>query len=71
VNETPANPSIMKNLAMGTIDKNFIMREIPDYSERIFYLSGPRSMIFAFKRQLKALGVPHTNIKTDFFPGLV
>ncbi len=53
----------------GFIDTTLIEHEIPDYRERMFYLSGPRSMVLAFKYSLKELGIPATHIKTDYFPG--
>jgi ferredoxin-NADP reductase/Na+-translocating ferredoxin:NAD+ oxidoreductase RnfD subunit len=55
--------------AKGKIDAQMIMREIPDYKERFFYLSGPRSMVTAFEQTLVNLGVNKKQIKTDFFPG--
>lgn len=51
------------------IDANLIAAEIPDYQERLFYISGPHAMITAFEDQLKERGIPKRNIKTDFFPG--
>jgi ferredoxin-NADP reductase len=55
----------------GPITKEMIIKEVPDYIERIFYLSGPRGMVLAFKNILNEIGVSKTHIKTDFFPGLV
>ncbi|MGH7174814.1 MAG: RnfABCDGE type electron transport complex subunit D [Minisyncoccia bacterium] len=54
----------------GPIDTRLIAREIPDYTERIFYISGPHSMVDAFKKTLRAMGVSRWNIKADYFPGL-
>ena len=48
-----------------------IAAEIPDYLERLFYLSGPQPMVVAIKRTLKQLGVSERNIKVDFFPGYI
>lgn len=53
----------------GRIDANMIEREVPDYKERIFYLSGPRTMVVAFEKTLTEMGVKDKQIKTDFFPG--
>ena len=53
----------------GRIDAALIQREIPDWHERMFYISGPHGMVTAFKKTLHDLGVPRTHIKTDFFPG--
>ncbi len=57
------------NLHPGFIDAHLIKREMPDYRERTFYVSGPRSMVLKFKDELKALGVSRSRIKVDFFPG--
>ena len=55
---------------IGAIDPELIKREVSDYSERIFYISGPPGMVNAMKSMLIGLGVSRFNIKTDFFPGL-
>ncbi len=51
------------------IDAGMIAREVPDFFERTFYISGPRSMVDAFKKTLVAMGVSRFKIKSDFFPG--
>jgi ferredoxin-NADP reductase len=53
----------------GFIDEALIRREIGDWRERVFFLSGPRAMVVRFERALRGLGVPRGRIKTDFFPG--
>lgn len=53
----------------GFIDEALIRREIPDWQERMFFISGPRVMVVRFERALRDLGVPRNRIKTDFFPG--
>lgn len=55
----------------GRIDATMIMQEIPDYRERVFYLSGPYTMVHAFEDVLTGMGVHETRIKKDFFPGFV
>ena len=54
----------------GLIDANLIRREVPDFKERIFYISGPHVMVDLFRKTLRGMGVPRLHIKTDFFPGL-
>jgi ferredoxin-NADP reductase len=70
VNESTINP---KNIPVynGFINADLIVKEVPDYKERMFYISGPRAMIVAFEDSLSKLGIPKANIKTDFFPGFV
>lgn len=55
---------------VGRIDANMIQQEVPDFKERIFYLSGPHAMIVAYEKVLKSMGVPKKHIKKDYFPGL-
>ena len=52
-----------------TLNKEIIEKYAPDYGERMFYISGPRSMILAFQKSLKDAGIHKSHIKTDFFPG--
>lgn len=54
----------------GFIDAELIKKEVPDYAERLFYVSGPPGMVDAMKRILIGLGVSRFAIKKDFFPGL-
>ena len=54
---------------VGFITKEMIVREVPDFKERFFYISGPRAMVVVFEKTLKNLGVKRSQIKTDFFPG--
>lgn len=53
----------------GRIDRALIEREVPDWRDRLFYISGTHAMTTAFKKTLREMGVPRGNIKTDFFPG--
>lgn len=54
---------------IGTIDMNLIKKEIPDYMERTFYISGPHGMVASFEDSLNDLNIPSSQIKVDFFPG--
>jgi ferredoxin-NADP reductase len=53
----------------GRVDAEMIAKAVPDYRERTFYLSGPRSLVVGFEEVLGDIGVPKSRIKTDFFPG--
>jgi len=53
----------------GAIDAAMIARVVPDYKERIFYISGPQGMVQSFKQMLHAMGVSLRKIKADYFPG--
>lgn len=65
-NQTDNLPKWAKS---GYITAQMIKSEVPDYMERIFYISGPHSMVSAMVSTLHGLGVSHDHIKTDFFPG--
>ncbi len=53
----------------GRVDAEMIAKTVPDYRERTFYLSGPRSLVVGFEEVLRKIGIPKSRIKTDFFPG--
>jgi ferredoxin-NADP reductase len=59
----------MPGILTGRIGADMLKQCIPDYAERIFYLSGPNAMVEATKRHLHALNVPNTRIRTDHFSG--
>ncbi len=66
--EIPQIPPSWKG-KVGFVDENMIKTEVPDYKERIFYLSGPHGMVSAFQKTLSSMEVSSQHIKTDFFPG--
>jgi ferredoxin-NADP reductase len=55
--------------AVRRIDGNLIRREVPDYLQSVFYISGPPAMVDAFKKTLTDMGVSRRNIKIDYFSG--
>lgn len=63
--EPPANWTGLK----GLIDNKIIKSTIPDYKERIFYISGPYGMVITVKNNLLKMGIKRQQIKTDYFPG--
>lgn len=54
---------------VSSLDAQTIAREVPDYKERMFYLSGPQGMVTAFDDILRGMGVKENMIKKDYFPG--
>ena len=56
---------------VGRIHEGTILRAIPDYQERTYYISGPPDMVRAYEHILKNMGIKQSQIKKDFFPGLV
>ena len=55
----------------GFVNAEMIAKEIPDYAERMFFVSGPHSLVAAAEKMLSGMSVPSSQIKTDFFPGFV
>jgi ferredoxin-NADP reductase len=53
----------------GYIDAEMIKKEIPEYSETVFYTCGPPVMVQAMENLLKALNVPAENVKKENFAG--
>ena len=56
---------------LDRLNSEMIKQEVPDYSSRIFYLSGPHGMVEGYKQVLKQMGVGSSRIVTDYFPGYV
>ncbi len=64
-----SEPTPVPNTYSGFIDAALIAKEIPDYADRVFYISGPHGMVEAFKTTLRDMGISRFNIKADYFPG--
>jgi ferredoxin-NADP reductase len=57
------------NTIYGFITSEMIEQYIPDYLDRIFYISGTHPMVQAMHAILSDLGVHRSNIVIDYFPG--
>ncbi len=55
---------------IGYLGPHMLKRYTPDITDRLVYLSGPPSMVGAYKKLFIDCGVPSRHIKTDYFPGL-
>ena len=53
----------------GFITKDMIKKYTPDFMQRVFYISGQRSMVITFQKTLKDAGIHKNKIRTDYFPG--
>lgn len=53
----------------GYINKASIKKLVPDYNERLFYLSGPPSMVESIGLQVAQLNVDARSIRMDIFTG--
>lgn len=54
----------------GRIDPKLVREAIPDFRERVFYVSGSGPMVESVRAMLIDMGVARSRIRTDFFPGL-
>jgi len=66
INEATTASSFIKT---GLITSELMKSEVPDYRERLFYISGTHVMVEAMRAMLLEIGVTRNHIKTDFFPG--
>jgi ferredoxin-NADP reductase len=53
----------------GRIDRDLIEREIPDWRERVFFISGPSVMVETMSALVKGIGVPEGLVRREVFPG--
>jgi len=53
----------------GFINSALVSKVVPDYRERLFYVSGPPRMVLTLMNQLVALGISEDQIKRDSFTG--
>lgn len=57
------------NSIAGYITVEVIKSEIPDYKDRLFYISGTHEMVVSIESSLIELGIHRRQIKKDFFSG--
>ncbi len=55
----------------GRITPQLIKSKVPDYRHCMFYISGPKGMVDSFKDSLNQMNVKSSQIKTDYFSGLM
>jgi ferredoxin-NADP reductase len=53
----------------GNIDAEMIKKEIPEYSQTVFYVCGPPTMVQSMENLLKALNALAENVKKENFAG--
>ena len=64
------NPEEAWDGETGYITREMLERYVGDVQGARYYISGPPAMVNAYKALLATCGVPHSQIVTDFFPGL-
>jgi ferredoxin-NADP reductase len=64
------NPAdISSGAVCSELDASLIKTLIPDYRDRLFYVSGPNALVDKTKHHLQKLGIAKRSIKTDHFSG--
>ena len=53
----------------GRITADMIKNHMPDYLNRVFYISGPTRMVDSMLILLKEIDIPEEQIKKEFFTG--
>jgi ferredoxin-NADP reductase len=53
----------------GFLTEEIIRKEVLDFNQRVFYISGPNGMVRSFKLLLRGMKVKPGSIKTDYFSG--
>ena len=69
ITDTSSDPEW--NGEKGYVTAEMLQKHVPDYMDRMFYLSGPNTMVEAYKTLIKKMGVHRKKIVTDYFPGFV
>ncbi len=46
-----------------------ITKHVPDYAERLFYVSGPDGMVRRYKHAIRSLKIARSRVITDYFSG--
>lgn len=69
LSDQPASERVPRIYIPARVNSELIRSNVPDFKERVFYISGTHAMVIDVKQALRDLGVPVRHIKTDFFPG--
>lgn len=55
----------------GRVDSAMIQKYVPDYKDRMYYISGPHTMVSGYQDLLHSMEIPSSHIIVDYFPGFV
>jgi ferredoxin-NADP reductase len=53
----------------GLIDRDMLLRHVPELNGPIYYVAGPPTMVSAMQRMLAAAGVDEDDVRTEEFSG--
>jgi len=66
---TITEPNRYWNGSEGRINSEMIRKYLPDYKDRVFYISGPEKMVNAMQILLNDLEIPESQIRKEYFSG--
>ncbi|MDQ1261569.1 MAG: Sulfhydrogenase 2 subunit gamma [Euryarchaeota archaeon] len=66
---TLTRPSPSWKGRVGRIDAKMIKQTLADFSERVFYTSGPRKMVDSMQLVLEEMDIPVNQTRKEYFPG--
>jgi len=62
-------PSDQWKGATGVISADMIKKELPDFSDNVFYCCGPPPMVNAMQSMIESMGLPKNHLKLEYFVG--
>ncbi len=69
VNMTITNPSSAWRGLSGRVNGEMIKSTVPQWAERIYYVSGPQPMVESMTTLLEEMGLDQDQIKREYFSG--
>lgn len=63
-----SNPDLKLHYITGLVTADRVTELVSNLSQKLVYISGPEPMVEALGDQLKAAGLPESQLKQDFFP---
>ena len=69
VNMTITNPSPAWRGLSGRLNGEMIKSTVPQWAERIYYVSGPQPMVESMTALLEEIGLDPSQIKHEYFSG--
>lgn len=64
-----SEPSSQWKGPVGFISADFVMNQVPDYGERVFYACGPPGMVKAMEKVMTGMGLPMSKLKLEALAG--
>lgn len=69
ITDSKQEPAADNDFRLGFVTSEMIKKEVVDYPQCLFYLSGPSAMVQSYLSLLLSLNIPKSQIIMDYFPG--